>query len=80
MTSSISDDWWALDLNPLLSDTVNGGVGQGWGDQVEWLANFGPGIRDNLEVLGKLVNEQYRAGDVFDDGGAGAGAGGGPGL
>lgn len=69
-TSSFSDEWLTLDLNALLPDTMNGEVGTSWADpHADWYANFGPGISENLEVLGKLANEQYRGGEVFDGGG-----------
>lgn len=68
-TSSFSDEWLTLDLNALLPDTLNGEVGTGWADpHADWYANFGPGISENLEVLGKLANEQYRGGEGFDGG------------
>lgn len=70
-TSSFCDEWLTLDLNALLPDnTINGEVGTSWADpHADWYANFGPGISENLEVLGKLANEQYRGGEVFDGGG-----------
>lgn len=69
-TSSFSDEWLTLDLNALLPETMNGEVGTSWADpHADWFANFGPGISENLEVLGKLANEQYRGGEGFDGGG-----------
>lgn len=69
-TSGFSDEWLTLDLNALLPETLNGEVGTSWADpHADWYANFGPGISENLEVLGKLVNEQYRGGEGFDSGG-----------
>lgn len=68
--SSFSDEWLTLDLNALLPETVNGEVCTSWADpHADWYANFGPGISENLEVLGKLVNEQYRGGDGFEGSG-----------
>lgn len=65
-TSSISDeDWLTLDLNPLLVDTGTAGLGSGNGTGNDWFGNFGPEITNNLEVLGKLVNEGYR-GESWD--------------
>lgn len=69
-SSSFSDEWLTLDLNALLPDSMSGEVGTSWADpHADWYANFGPGISENLEVLGKLANEQYRGGEVFDGGG-----------
>lgn len=61
------EDWLTLDLNPLL-DPVNSAFNAA--DTVDWFGNFGPEMNDNLEVLGKLVNEQYRT-EPFDGGGSG---------
>lgn len=60
------EDWLTLDLNPLLD--TSGGLGGG--DSNQWFGAFGPETHNNLEVLGKLVNEQYR-GDGYGDGGMG---------
>ena len=69
-TSSISEeDWLTLDLNPLLSDTVHGALGTGSDGNVDWFGNFGPEMRENLEVLGRYFTEQPRT-DTFEGGGA----------
>ncbi|MCJ1462554.1 hypothetical protein MMC07_001156 [Pseudocyphellaria aurata] len=71
--SSISEeDWLTLDLNPLLSDTVNSAFGTGGDGNVDWFGNFGPEMRENLEVLGRFFTEQPRA-DAFEGGALGFG-------
>lgn len=56
--SSISEeDWLTLDLNPLLSDTANSAFGTGGDGNVDWFGNFGPEMRENLEVLGRFFTE-----------------------
>jgi len=63
-TMPSEEDWLTLDLNPLLDTSgMNGGDNQ-------WFGAFGPETHNNLEVLGKLVNDQYR-GDGYGDGGMG---------
>lgn len=58
------EDWLTLDLNPLLDTSgLNGGDNH-------WFGAFGPETHNNLEVLGKLVNDQYR-GDGYGEGGMG---------
>lgn len=58
------EDWLTLDLNPLLDTSgMNGGDNQ-------WFGAFGPETHNNLEMLGKLVNDQYRA-DGYGEGGMG---------
>lgn len=51
------EDWLTLDLNPLLE---NNNLESG----EEWFGAFGPETHNNLEVLGKLVNEQWMPGDM----------------
>ena len=51
----LNDDWLTLNLQPLLPDTA----GSLAADPNDWFGNFGPEIRDNLEVLGKLVSDQF---------------------
>ena len=47
------DDWMTIDLNPLLNNE-----GMVTGVEDDWFGNgFGPDTYNNLEVLGKLVNE-----------------------
>lgn len=71
--SSISEeDWLTLDLNPLLSDTVNSAFGPSTDGNVDWFGNFGPEMRENLEVLGRFFTEQPRA-DAFEGGPLGFG-------
>lgn len=65
-TDPMSEDWLTLNLNPLLESSGFAG------DDNQWLAAFGPETHNNLEVLGKLVNEPYR-GDVFGGGNMGFG-------
>lgn len=53
------EDWLTLDLNPLLESN-----GLGGGDP-QWFGAFGPETSNNLEVLGKLINEsQWPPGDM----------------
>lgn len=52
------EDWLTLDLQPLL-DTPGFGM-----DNNSWYGAFGPETHNNLEVLGKLVNEQWQPGDL----------------
>lgn len=52
--SGSADDWLTLDLNPLLDNNAYGGA------ETPWFGNFGPEINSNLDVLGRLVNEQFR--------------------
>ena len=52
------EDWLTLDLQPLIDATPGLGDG-GNGDGGEWYGAFGPETQNNLEVLGKLVNEQW---------------------
>ena len=52
------EDWLTLDLQPLI-DTTHFEV-----DNNAWYGAFGPETRNNLEVLGKLVNEQWQPGDL----------------
>lgn len=62
------EDWLTLDLNPLLDTSgVNPSDNQ-------WFGAFGPETHNNLEVLGKLVNDQYR-GDGYGDGDGDGGMG-----
>lgn len=52
------EDWLTLDLQPLIDTT---------GFEVEnntWYSAFGPETHNNLEVLGKLVNEQWQPSDL----------------
>lgn len=58
-------DWLTLDLQPLLG---NDGMG---GGENPWFGAFGPETHNNLEVLGKLVNDGGYKGDGFADGGMG---------
>ncbi|CAD6567272.1 MAG: hypothetical protein ASARMPREDX12_000176 [Alectoria sarmentosa] len=58
-------DWLTLDLQPLL-----GNDGMGGGDN-PWFGAFGPETHNNLEVLGKLVNDGGYKGDGFGEGGMG---------
>ena len=58
-------DWLTLDLQPLL-----GNDGMGGGDN-PWFSAFGPETHNNLEVLGKLVNDGGYKGDGFGEGGLG---------
>jgi len=58
------EDWLTLDLNPLLDTSGMGGADN------QWFGAFGPETHNNLEVLGKLVNDQYR-GDGYGGGGLG---------
>lgn len=51
--SGTADDWLTLDLNPLLDNSAFGGADN------PWFGNFGPEINSNLDVLGRLVNEQF---------------------
>lgn len=52
------EDWLTLDLNPLLeNNNLDGG-------EKQWFGAFGPETHNNLEVLGKLVNEQWQPGDL----------------
>ena len=52
------DDWLTLDLQPLIDTT-------GFeADNNAWYGAFGPETHNNLEVLGKLVNEQWHPGDL----------------
>ena len=55
------EDWLTLDLQPLL-DTSSLGGGEN-----QWFGSFGPEAHNNLEVLGKLVNEPYRT-DGYEPG------------
>lgn len=48
-----ADDWLTLDLNPLLDNSAFGGADN------PWFGNFGPEMNSNLDVLGRLVNEQF---------------------
>ena len=59
--SGTADDWLTLDLNPLLDNSAFGGA------ENPWFGNFGPEINSNLDVLGRLVNEQFR-GEGFEGG------------
>ena len=61
-------DWLTLDLQPLLG---NDGMGGGGGGENPWFGAFGPETHNNLEVLGKLVNDGGYKGDGFADGGMG---------
>ncbi|KAF6222363.1 hypothetical protein HO133_001449 [Letharia lupina] len=55
-------DWLTLDLQPLLgNDGVEGGDNP-------WFGAFGPETHNNLEVLGKLVNDSGYKGDGFGEG------------
>lgn len=58
-------DWLTLDLQPLL-----GNDGMGGGDNA-WFGAFGPETHNNLEVLGKLVNDGGYKGDGFGEDGMG---------
>ena len=60
--SGATDDWLTLDLNPLLDTSSFGGM------ENPWFGNFGPEINGNLDVLGRLVNEQFRGGEGFEEG------------
>lgn len=52
------EDWLTLDLNPLLEGSgLNGADNQ-------WFGAFGPETHNNLEVLGKLMNEQWQNGEL----------------
>ena len=52
------DDWLTLDLQPLIDTT-------GFeNDNNAWYGAFGPETHNNLEVLGKLVNEQWQPADL----------------
>lgn len=51
-------DWMTLDLQPLLDSSNLSGADS------QWLGPLGPETHNNLEVLGKLVNDQG-AGDGF---------------
>ena len=59
--SGSTDDWLTLDLNPLLDTSSFGGM------ENPWFGNFGPEINSNLDVLGPLVNEQFRV-EGFEEG------------
>lgn len=59
--SGTPDDWLTLDLNPLLDNSTFGGADN------PWFGNFGPEINSNLDVLGRLVNEQFM-GEGFEAG------------
>ncbi len=59
--SGTADDWLTLDLNPLLDNSAFGGADN------PWFGNFGPEINSNLDVLGRLVNEQFMS-EGFDSG------------
>lgn len=59
-------DWLTLDLQPLL-----GNDGMGGGGDNPWLGAFGPETHNNLEVLGKLVNDGGYRGDGFGEDGIG---------
>ena len=52
------EDWLTLDLQPLI-DTTGFEV-----DNNSWYGAFGPETHNNLEVLGKLVNEQWQPSDL----------------
>lgn len=58
------EDWLTLDLNPLLDPSSLGS------NENPWFGAFGPETHNNLEVLGKFVNDQYRP-DTYEDGGMG---------
>lgn len=58
------EDWLTLDINPLLDPS---GLG---GGENTWFGAFGPETHNNLEVLGKFVNDQYRV-EGYEDGGMG---------
>lgn len=58
-------DWLTLDLQPLLG---NDGMG---GSDNPWFGAFGPETHNNLEVLGKLVNDGGYKGDGSTDGAIG---------
>lgn len=60
-------DWLTLDLQPLLG----GNDGMGGGDNTWFGGAFGPETHNNLEVLGKLVNDGGYKGDGFGEGGMG---------
>ena len=71
--ASFPSDWLTLDLQPLLGGNDGmGGGGVGGGDN-PWFGAFGPETHNNLEVLGKLVNDGggYRGDGFGDDGGMG---------
>ena len=62
--TSLPSDWLTLDLQPLLGNDN----GLGAGDN-PWLGAFGPETHNNLEVLGKLVNDGgYRLDGFGEDG------------
>ena len=52
------DDWLTLDLQTLINTT------EFEADNNAWYGAFGPETHNNLEVLGKLVNEQWQPGDL----------------
>lgn len=58
-------DWLTLDLQPLLGNDGMGGADN------PWFGAFGPETHNNLEVLGKLVNDGGYKGDGFGEGGMG---------
>lgn len=53
------EDWLTLDLQPLFDPSS----GFGGMENNAWYGAFGPETHNNLEVLGKLVNEQWQPGD-----------------
>ena len=56
LSGGSADDWLTLDLNPLLDNNVFGGM------ENPWFGNLGPEINSNLDVLGRLVNDQFTEG------------------
>ncbi|KAL6721708.1 zinc finger transcriptional activator [Lecanora helva] len=65
-----AEDWLTLDINPLLGDPSGGLNGGNGSENNQWFGAFGPETHNNLEVLGKFVNDQYRP-DAYDDGSLG---------
>ena len=70
-TMPSEEDWLTLDLNPLFDP-----AGFNGGSDNQWFGAFGPETHNNLEVLGRLINEQQYRGDNGYGDGDGAGAGG----
>lgn len=59
------EDWLTLDLNALLGES-----GSGTADG-QWYGAFGPETQNNLDVLGKFMNDQLRDDGYGDGGGMG---------
>ena len=56
------EDWLTLDLQPILDGTA------GYGNvDNQWYGAFGPETQNNLDFVGKFMNDQAR-GDGYGDG------------